>query len=133
MLASDLGRLGYPLLNAIEDARKSAAEAAFVEDAHYLLTTLSGKPGEGASECIMTVKSDLLASETFLNKWRHHQNDYPYKDVLDIVCGVSELLREFDKTYDSMTFIEKAGARLTAWLAKMRRASSRGPGAGPFR
>jgi hypothetical protein len=121
----EMGELGYPFLHAIEGAYSNGADDKFVQDARALLTQLSGNPGESAIKCIKNAKKDLRSTETFLNNWKSHQTDDSYKELLDVVRRVFELLREFNHTIDSMSFGERIAVKWSARLGRaVRRMSS---------
>lgn len=115
-----MGELGYPFLHAIENARDTGADEKFVQEAYALLAQLSGKPGDGAIECMKNAKRDLRSTEAFLNKWRNYRDDRRFVEVLDVVERIFEILKDFNETIDSMSFGEKLAVKLTAILGRGR-------------
>jgi len=122
-----MGQLGYVFLDAIERAHNGGADEKFVEEARALLTQLSGKPGDGAIECIKNAKSDLRSTETFLTKWKNHKNDGRFAEVLGIIERVLEILQDFNKTLESMSFSEKLAVKLSARLGRAAKRMTQWP------
>ena len=113
-----MGQFGYPFLNAIENAHNAGANEKFVQEARALLTQLSGKPGEGAIECMKNAKKDLRSVEAFLKGWRDYKDDVRFTRVLDVVVSIFKILKDFNETIDGMSFGEKLAVKLSARLGR---------------
>jgi len=122
-----MGQIGYPFLYAIEKTRNAGVNEKFVQEAQALLTQLSGKPGEGAIECMKNAKRDLKSTEAFLNRWRNYENDGRFAELMDVVGRTFEILKDFNDTLDNLSFGEKFAVKLSARLGRMTKRMAKLP------
>jgi hypothetical protein len=111
-----LGRLGPPFANALEAARCTDVSVEFLRDGFSLLQQITGRPGEGAPDCLRDAPKDLASTRAFLGKWAHYRASPGYEDVLREAERTAKALMEFNETIRGL---DKSEQREVEGAAKM--------------
>jgi len=118
---TQMGKLGYSFLNAINRAHEAGAPNALIQEARQLLSQISGSPDDGATECMRNAGLDLQATQGFVDKWKAAENNPRCSELLRIACQMLSLLMKFNEILKEMSLSERVEAEKRALLGRVKR------------